>query len=61
MATKRTRGRPRLAADVGVVLIKAPQKLIDAITALAEREGKTASEVWRAAAAAWVARYGDES
>lgn len=54
----RGRGRPPLANDVGAVLIKAPQSLIDAVAALAKREGRKASEIWRAAAKAWVERYG---
>jgi hypothetical protein len=52
-----TRGRPPLADSVVKVLLTMPQKLRDDIAALAEAEGRTAAEVWRAAGQAWVARY----
>ena len=51
-------GRPPLAADVVMVVIKVPVELRDAVAAVAQAQDKTASDVWRAAAQAWVTRYG---
>lgn len=50
-------GRPPLADEVCMVVIKTPVALRDAVAALAARENRPASEIWRAAAQAWVTRY----